>query len=116
MPRSCTICHHRDRKAIDHALLAGEPYRQLAARTGTSTGALLRHKADHLSATLRKAGEAEEATRGSDLLAKIGDLEADARRIAAKAEKSNDLRTAIAAIRELTRIVELLAKLRGELQ
>ena len=43
-------------------------------------------------------------------------LEVDARRIAAKAEKGQDLRTAIVATRELTRIVELLAKLRGEPQ
>ena len=59
---------------------------------------------------------AEQVTRGDDLLKKIEGLESDARRIAAKAEKSDDLRTAIVAIRELTRIVELLAKLRGELQ
>ena len=40
----------------------------------------------------------------------------DAKRIAGAAEGANDLRTALAGVRELTRIVELLAKLRGELR
>jgi len=66
-------------------------------------------------ATLRKAAEAAEPTRSSELLAKIADFQANGRPIAAKAEKSNDLRTAIVAIRELSRIVELLGKFRGEL-
>ena len=116
MPRTCTICAHRRRKAIERALLAGQPFRKLAARFDTSTGALQRHKSEHLSTALLKADRAEQATRGDDLLKKIENLEVDARRIAAKAEKGQDLRTAIVAIRELTRIVELLAKLRGELQ
>ena len=116
MPRACSICIHRQRKAIERSLLAGEPFRKLAARFDTSTGALQRHKGEHLSTALLKTDRAEQAARGDDLLNKIEALEGDARRIAAKAEKRNDLRTAIVAIRELTRIVELLAKLRGELQ
>ena len=116
MPRACTICAHRQRKAIERALLAGQPFRELAARFDTSTGALQRHKSEHLSTALLKADRVEQETRGDDLLKKIENLEVDARRIAAKAEKGDDLRTAIVAIRELTRIVELLAKLRGELQ
>ena len=49
------------------------------------------------------------------MLAKVVQLETDARRIMAKAEKAEDLRTAIVAIRELTRLVDLLGRLRGEL-
>ena len=37
-------------------------------------------------------------------------------RIATKAEEMGDLRTALAGVRELTRIVELMAKLRGEIE
>ena len=33
-----------------------------------------------------------------------------------KAEKAKDLRTAVIAIRELARLIDLLARLRGELQ
>ena len=49
MPRSCSICAHDARAEIDRALVAGEPFRHIAARFHTSTGALQRHKADHRS-------------------------------------------------------------------
>jgi hypothetical protein len=65
---------------------------------------------------LAKAKEVAEVTLGDDLLAKVRALEGDANRIAKAAEGANDLRTALAGVRELTRIVELLAKLRGELR
>ena len=37
VPRTCTICTHADRPAIDQALISGEPYRHIANRFGTST-------------------------------------------------------------------------------
>ena len=49
------------------------------------------------------------------LLGQIQELTAEARRLKSKAEGKGDLRTALSAIRELVRMVELLAKLRGEL-
>jgi hypothetical protein len=67
-------------------------------------------------AIVTKAKEAIEVTRGDDLLTKVDGLEEDAKRIAKAAERANDLRTALAGVRELTRIVELLAKLRGDLR
>ena len=115
MPRICTICTHTERAAIEASLLADEPLRDIAGRTGTTKSALDRHR-DHIPKTLAKAKDAVEVSRADDLLAKVQGLEADARRIAAAAEESDDLRTALAGVRELTRIVELLARLRGELQ
>ena len=44
MPRTCTVCTHLKREAIDQALVSGEPFRHIAAQTGTSTGALQRHE------------------------------------------------------------------------
>jgi hypothetical protein len=55
MPRTCTICKHPDREPIERALLAGESYRNIAARFGTSASALVRHRADHLPASLVRA-------------------------------------------------------------
>jgi len=43
-------------------------------------------------------------------------LKAEAKRIGKKAEAGGDLRTALAGIREMTRLVELMAKVSGELQ
>ena len=75
-----------------------------------------RHSQGHVSKTLAKAIQAAELAPSDDLLQKVQDIESDAKRILGKAENADDLRTAISAIRELTWIVELLAKLRGKLR
>ena len=47
MPRSCSICQHPEREAIEQALAAKEPYRTIAERCGTSPTALHRHHQGH---------------------------------------------------------------------
>jgi len=116
MARVCTVCAHAERDAIDRALVAGESCASLAARYGTiGRMALARHKAAHLPALLAKAQEAEVAARGDSLLDQLEGLCAEAHRIKDKAERAADYRTALSGIRELVRIVELMAKVRGEL-
>ena len=53
--------------------------------------------------------------RADSLLDQLAELRGDARRIGGKAEGAGDLKTALAGVRELVRIVELTAKLVGEL-
>ena len=115
MPRRCTVCAHPDREAIDRALVAGESYRAIAQRFAVSRHAAGRHAREHLPAMLAQAQDAAEVTQANDLLAQVEDLQRQAQVIKDKAERSGDLRTALAGIRELVRIVELLGKLRGEL-
>ena len=115
MPRSCTVCTHEARAQIDRALVAGEAFRHIAARFDTSTGALQRHKADHLPVKLAKAQEAEEVAQADDLLEQVRDLQGRALAILDKAEEAGELRTALSAIREARGNLELLAKLLGEL-
>jgi len=43
--RSCSICAHRQRKAIDKALIAGESIRTVAGRYGVPKSTLADHKA-----------------------------------------------------------------------
>ncbi len=71
MPRTCTICTHPQRASIDHALVAGEPYRAIARRFAASPDAVLRHKMAHLPADLLKAREAEEETRALDTMTEL---------------------------------------------
>lgn len=111
MPRVCTVCSHPDRGAIDQALVSGQSYRSIAKRSGTSPSAVLRHKESHLSTTLIKASGAREVARADDLLRKVSELEAEARRIGRKAEREGDLRCAIASVKQLMDIVDLLARL-----
>ena len=48
MPRTCTVCVHPQRAAIDEALVAGQPYRSVAEHFGASAPAVLRHKESHI--------------------------------------------------------------------
>jgi hypothetical protein len=75
---------------------------------------LFRHKA-HLSETLMKSCEAGEVLRADSLVDQLKRLTDDARRIQKKAEAAMDYRGALAGVRELTRLVELAARLSGEL-
>src|SRR5215211_4515073 len=116
MPRSCTICTHPDRTAIDEALVAGELTGKLAGRYRTiDERALRRHRSNHLPAKLVMARAAEEVAQADDLLGAVQDLQARTLAILEAAEGSREHRTALAAIREARSNLELLAKLLGEL-
>ena len=109
------MCDHETRTSIETALISGAPLRDIAGRYGVSKSALERHKADHLPAGLAKAREAEEAARADDLLSEVRGLQSRALAILEAAEASGEHRTALAAIAEARRNLELLGKLAGEL-
>lgn len=67
MPRTCSICQHVQREAIDAALVAGEPFRAIARQYATSKDALRRHAQDHLPAALLQAKGAAEVAHGAAL-------------------------------------------------
>ena len=115
MPRTCTICSHPERAAIDRALIAGLPFRHIAAQWDVSTGALQRHKADDLPAMLVQANDADEAAHADDLLAQVRDLQATTLRLLTTAERTGKLGTAVMAIREARGNLELLARLTQQL-
>ncbi len=116
MPRSCTVCSHAGREAIDRALVTGEAVYALARRySSLSEPALRRHKDAHLPATLAKAHDAAEAAHADDLLGQVRQLQGKALGILTKAEESGQLMVALGAIREARGCLELLGKLMGEI-
>ncbi len=115
MARKCVICGDPRVAEIDAALLENVGYRELAERFGTSKSALFRHRAAHLSATLLKAKDAADIVSGDSLMARVEELQVMAQRLGKKAEDAGDYRGALAAVRELLRVVELLGKLTGQL-
>ena len=115
MPRVCTICTHPEKEAINAALIANEPFRHIAARYGTSTGALQRHKADDLPSIMVKSEEAKEVAHADDLVWQIKQLRNKAIGILGKAETAGDLKTALMGVREARACIELLAEMEGEL-
>ncbi len=115
MPRSCTLCTHPDRDAIDEALVGGVAFPALVAKHRVSKDSLSRHKGNHLPAKMVMAQAAEEVAQADSLLDQVRELQASALGILDKAEKAGELRTALGAIREARGNLELLAKLLGEL-
>jgi hypothetical protein len=115
MPRSCTICEHREREEIDRLLVGDSSNLAVSSLFGVSESAVRRHKANHLPAKLVMAQKAEEIAEADDLLAQVRDLQAKTLDILKAAESSKQHRTALSAIREARSNVELLAKLLGEL-
>ena len=116
MPRVCTIFTHEEREAIDGALLSETPYRHIAARFDTSTGALQRHK-DHIPQHLAKATEAAEVVQADGLLDRLQSLNTETMLILreARGSKQPDNELALKAIARAEKQLELQAKLLGEL-
>ena len=115
MPRTCTICCHPERAAIDKSLVGGTPCREIAALYRVSPDAVERHAANHLPLTLARAKAAEDVARADDLLAEARRLKEITNHMLARAVQAGDLRTALAAIREARGNLELIGKLLGQL-
>jgi transposase-like protein len=111
MSRPCTICSNPQHQAIDQALVSGTPYRAVAKRFDASPPSMYRHQHGHLPVTLLKVRDAHQVAHADSLLAQIQSLQQKGLEILAMAEDKGDLRSALAALRELRGTVELTAKL-----
>ena len=109
------MCAHSERAEIDHALLDGQPFRNIAVRFGTSTSALVRHKSNDIPATLAKAKQAEEEVRAETLYDRLKAINRETAEILAEARESGSLSIALAAINRVERQLELEARLLGQL-
>ncbi|HLY21542.1 MAG TPA: hypothetical protein VKT83_03655 [bacterium] len=94
------------------ALVAGEPLRNIAKRTGTSVAALHRHR-PHVSAKLTKAREAKEAASADGLLAGIAALRERLERALEDAQAAKDVAS---LSRELRETIRLMLELEGRLR
>lgn len=113
--RTCTICVSHAVEAINGDLLSGRSIRDIAGQHKVSKSSLDRHRAEHIPAALARAKDARNEAQGDSLLQKMRTLDARAIGIATKAENRGDLRVAMSGIREQARLVELQAKLAGQL-
>lgn len=115
MPRTCTVCVHPQRPAIDAALVRGEPLRNIAERFGTSATALHRHKAEHLPRSLVAAAEVEDVAQALDVVAQLKAINAASRAVLQEARDRRDGDLALKAADRIQRQIELQAKLLGDL-
>ncbi len=118
MARTCSICTHHRLESMDKQLLRGEQLKGIAKRFSVSEDALGRHK-KHMQLVIAKAAaviEQKDVAYGSALLAEIGRIRADAERLQVESERRQDLRGALRAIHERLAVVELEAKLSGQIE
>ncbi len=64
MSRSCTVCCHDQRGAIEQEIAATTSARKISALFRVSPDAVQRHKAEHLPKTLTDARKADDDERG----------------------------------------------------
>ncbi len=116
MGRTCTVCAHHERHAIDQALVAAaSPYRTIADQYGLSHQALMRHRSDHIPPALMTAAGAEEVKQALDVLQQLKTINAAALTVLRDARAASDGELALKAIDRIHKQIELQAKLLGEL-
>lgn len=116
MAATCSVCRHPKRRAIDKALALGTPVRDIAGRYGCSKSALARHAATDLPARVTQAVEAAAVKDGLAIVAEIRAVQAKALAICATAERTGDLRTAVAALREVRACLMDIGTLTGQVK
>lgn len=116
MGRVCSICARPDRKVIDRDLVNGVPLRQILKGRDIAIGSLSRHRLNHLTPTVAALVAAEVADDHSRSLVEIlrGHM-STVDRLLRTAEGQGSLQTALQAVREARGLVELVAKMTGEL-
>jgi hypothetical protein len=117
MSRTCTVCKHPSRDAINAAILGTDSLRTIAGRWSVSKTALLRHKADHLPVAIVKAVGVQEVISGGRLLDRLTALNQETLSILREARtgRTKDGPLALKAITRAEKQLELEGRLLGEL-
>jgi hypothetical protein len=112
----CTVCNHPSRSAIEQALVAGRSNAAIAVEFGSlSKDAVRRHRDRHLAPAMKGAMASREGRAGRTAVDRMEDLYARAEALLTAAEQGGKAGLALGALKELRSIVELLARLTGEL-
>jgi len=114
MPQTCSICIHPDRASIDQEIICGTPVRDIAGRYGVGKSSIDRHK-KHIPSALIKAQEAVVVGNADTLLHEVKTLLEQAQSLTGAAQAAGDLRTALQGIGKVKEILELMARLAGEI-
>src|SRR5260370_37935836 len=115
MPRTCTICTHPQRAALEAQLVAGIAYRTIADHFSVSKTALIRHAGDHVKQQIAQAQEAREEAQSLDVVRQLRAINAAAIAILTAARRTGEHDIALKAIDRIQRQLELQAKLLGEI-
>jgi hypothetical protein len=112
---ACTICQHPEREAIDHALVAGVSVRGIACQWHVGRESVRRHLRRHVSPALAAMQAEREHEGATSLLNRVESLIGRTETLLECAEQDGKVSAALAAVRELRGLLELLGKVSGEL-
>jgi len=126
VPKDCSICISSNREQIDIEIINGTSVRDIAARFKLSRSSVGRHRVNcHkaiVASTLEaaRAGELLEAAKQTDnevtSLSRADEMFRRCRKAAIEAFKRGDLKAGFQGAREARGYLELVAKLRGDLE
>jgi len=113
---TCRVCQHPDKFEIEKAFIEGTSLRDIARQHGVSKDSVQFHGKEHIVKMLLKAYEIQDASQGSQLYRQVIGLGETAQRLLEKAEARDDLKTALDGVGKLRGVLELIAKMSGELK
>lgn len=109
--RKCTCCTDPRHDAIDAMLLSGVGSYRVAARFGLPQRSVFRHAHTHLAVALQESEAIRMTLSADNLLAKLSALDERTLRLLDTAERTGQLRTALAAIHESRANIDGYARL-----
>jgi hypothetical protein len=115
MPRTCTICSHTERSAIEAALVAGTSNRRIAAQFNIAEQSVRRHAGQHVKQQIAEHKDAREEAQALDVVRQLVSINGTTQAILAAVHKSRQYNIALRAIDRVQRQLELQAKLLGQL-
>ena len=111
----CKVCAHPERPQIDAAIASGMNNSAAATQWGLSRDSVRRHRDAHLSLALAAVASQRETAGATKAVDRAEVLYTKAQAILDAAQEEGKAGLSLAALRELRGIVELLARLTGEL-
>jgi hypothetical protein len=115
VPRTCTICAHRERSSIDEALVRRTSYRDISRRFLVSRSALGRHLNEHLIPLISRVRDEEGQALALDVVQQLKVINATSLSVMEEACDGSDPATALRAIDRIHKQIELQAKLLHQL-
>jgi hypothetical protein len=103
-------CSSPEREAIDRALVAGVPFRNIAKRVSISPAGLFRPK-NHVANAIGKAQAQHEERLGETLLDEMRRVQRKAWELLARTESVGDHRGSIVALREVRECLKSLGEM-----
>ena len=115
MPRTCTICTHPERSAIEAAIAQNSSYRVISRQFSIGHDSVQRHATAHIEMAIKESQAAKEEAAALDVVKQLKAINNTTLAILKEARTDKKPMTALAAIDRIHKQLELQAKLLGDL-